>query len=394
LTTTVGVPGGGDPADLCDVSGGTPATATSTYDGADRATDAGYAYDHLGRTTAAPAGAVTGGAALTAGYFANDLVASLTQSGHTRGYTLDPTQNRPATVTDTAGPTITNHYIDTGDSPAWTGLPDGTWTRYVPGPAGGLAAITRGDGTVELQLANLHGDIVATCTPAATAPAAYFESTEYGAPRDTNTVTPRYGWLGTHQRDTTNTAAGLTLMGVRLYNPTTGRFLQTDPVPGGSCNDYDYTCADPINNTDLDGRCWIGRNPDGSCRGHNQAHWVANHKADIIGAGLFFIPVAGELAWAYRGYRAYRMYRGYRAARGVRFGVRLFRSKGFGGASRLFGNTGFGAKSPGLINRKGLRWGRLGWSVRPRQGGYSRSFRYRFPGRNNWHIHFWNGGPL
>jgi RHS repeat-associated protein len=42
-------------------------------------------------------------------------------------------------------------------------------------------------------------------------------------------------------------------MGVRLYNPTTGRFLTTDPEPGGSCNDYDYTCADPVNKEDLDG---------------------------------------------------------------------------------------------------------------------------------------------
>ncbi|MEV5336548.1 hypothetical protein [Streptomyces werraensis] len=29
-------------------------------------------------------------------------------------------------------------------------------------------------------------------------------------------------------------------MAVRLYNPATGRFLSADPVPGGSCNAYDY----------------------------------------------------------------------------------------------------------------------------------------------------------
>lgn len=43
-------------------------------------------------------------------------------------------------------------------------------------------------------------------------------------------------------------------MGVRLYDPTTGRFLQTDPIPGGSANAYDYAGQDPINQFDLDGR--------------------------------------------------------------------------------------------------------------------------------------------
>ncbi len=43
-------------------------------------------------------------------------------------------------------------------------------------------------------------------------------------------------------------------MGVRLYNPATGRFLSVDPVPGGSANAYEYCMADPIGCTDLDGR--------------------------------------------------------------------------------------------------------------------------------------------
>ncbi|MFJ5679829.1 RHS repeat-associated core domain-containing protein [Streptomyces sp. NPDC093097] len=45
-------------------------------------------------------------------------------------------------------------------------------------------------------------------------------------------------------------------MGVRLYNPTTGRFQSTDPVPGGSSNAYEYAAADPVNKIDLNGR-WI-----------------------------------------------------------------------------------------------------------------------------------------
>ncbi|MFG3552358.1 RHS repeat-associated core domain-containing protein [Streptomyces sp. NPDC047725] len=54
---------------------------------------------------------------------------------------------------------------------------------------------------------------------------------------------------------------------MRLYNPATGRFLSADPVPGGSCDAYDYACADPVNSDDLTGcatcrvpkHAWTGR---------------------------------------------------------------------------------------------------------------------------------------
>jgi hypothetical protein len=42
-------------------------------------------------------------------------------------------------------------------------------------------------------------------------------------------------------------------MGVRSYVPQLGRFLQTDPRPGGSANAYSYVFGDPINTTDLTG---------------------------------------------------------------------------------------------------------------------------------------------
>lgn len=46
-------------------------------------------------------------------------------------------------------------------------------------------------------------------------------------------------------------------MGLRLYDPSVGRFFQVDPIEGGNANDYDYGSGDPINRKDLDYRAAI-----------------------------------------------------------------------------------------------------------------------------------------
>ena len=64
-------------------------------------------------------------------------------------------------------------------------------------------------------------------------------------------------WLGQHQRPT-ETEPGLEPiieMGARQYSPRLGRFLETDPVTGGSANPYAYTFGDPNNTNDITGRC-------------------------------------------------------------------------------------------------------------------------------------------
>jgi hypothetical protein len=43
-------------------------------------------------------------------------------------------------------------------------------------------------------------------------------------------------------------------MGARVYDPYTGTFLQTDPVPGADASAYGYTDGDPVNETDLTGQ--------------------------------------------------------------------------------------------------------------------------------------------
>jgi RHS repeat-associated protein len=235
-----------------------PTTVSHTFDSADRITDAGYAYDAFGRTTAMPAASTANGTAVTAGYYAGDMVRTLTQGSTTKTFTLDPL-GRIRQTSSSAG-TQTNHYTDGGDSPAWIAEAGGTWTRNVTAFTG-LAATQTSGGTLTLQLTNLHGDVVATCADSSSATGVdnYAEQTEYGMDRTVDT-SDRYEWLGGAQR-ASDTVADIILMGVRLYNPATGRFLSVDPVVGGNANAYEYGLGDSVNHYDTsglesgDGRC-------------------------------------------------------------------------------------------------------------------------------------------
>lgn len=140
-------------------------------------------------------------------------------------------------------------YEDGGNSPSYT-KPNagGAVTTYVMGPSGLLAIVT-GAASV-YPLITGHGDIAGTADAAGAFTAAP-PTDEFGVgPPAVNGL----GWLGGHQRQVASASLGLIRMGVRIYDPSLGRFLQADPVKGGSCNDYDYVCADPVNRTDLDGR--------------------------------------------------------------------------------------------------------------------------------------------
>ncbi|WP_242614345.1 DNRLRE domain-containing protein [Actinomadura roseirufa] len=237
-------------------TGTTPTTSNYTYDSGDRLTNSGYSYDTLGRTTAVPGGDALGGTAMQIGYHADDMVAAITQGSDTLGFSTDPSRRIGTTgyTTGSVSGTLTNHYGDAGDSPTWIGEPAGGWTRNITDLTGALGAVQNSTGTVTLQLPDLGGDVVATVddSTSATGLSSYAESTEYGGIRDTE-PRYRYGWLGSHLRSQ-GTLGGIVLMGERLYLPTIGRFLQTDPVEGGSCNDYEYTCGNPVDNKDLDGR--------------------------------------------------------------------------------------------------------------------------------------------
>lgn len=250
---------GADPANGACSTATTPSKTLSQYDQADRLTNDGYGYDALGRTTTIPAVDAQGigshagiSGDLAIGYYANDIVATQAQGSASIAFALDPDQNRVETSTE-GSTTTTNHYSGDGDSPAWVSTSPTQWTRNISGITGGLAAICDQNGAVTLQLANLHGDIVATAddSTSATGTLSYSESTEYGIPRDSAGASSTYGWLGASERST-NDLGGLTLMGARQYDANTGRFLSTDPIAGGNANSYTYP-DDPISESDVTG---------------------------------------------------------------------------------------------------------------------------------------------
>jgi RHS repeat-associated protein len=72
------------------------------------------------------------------------------------------------------------------------------------------------------------------------------------------------------------------LMGLRLYNPATGRFLQTDPVAGGSATSYDYCNGDPVNCTDTNGQCPSWNHPikKAACKA---AVWATEYGIEAVG---------------------------------------------------------------------------------------------------------------
>lgn len=290
---------------------GTVDTHTATtyaYDTADRPISGGntgtntpgaYSYDPLGRQTTIPAADAPDPSKgdITLGYYDTDLAHTITQgasgSSTTTTYTLDEQQRRTTSVTGPTGAaagaanttTTVRHYTDNSDNPAWTDVTtvDATGTaqpavttRYTESLDGNLGAQINADstnqatyGSATLTLGNPHGDAVTTVTiPAGTdesTPAVcingWADYTEYGAPTSTTSTSAEagvagtigYGWLGLKQRATPTEAAGLTLMGVRLYNPTRGLFTSLDPVDAGNTTEYAYP-QDPVNANDVTGK--------------------------------------------------------------------------------------------------------------------------------------------
>jgi RHS repeat-associated protein len=224
-----------------------------SYDPANRLTDTGVTDDAFGDITKLPA-ADAGGTELQSTFYVGGQLDEQKQGGQAIGYQLDPEERILETVdTGTVNSTYEDHYAGPGNAPSWTIEPtSGHWKRYVSGVGRGLVAIETDTTEPELQLTDLHGDVVAKASVSETATKLLSteRSTEYGVP--TTTKPAKYSWLGGDMQPT-ELPSGVVAMGARSYVPQIGRFLQADPIPGGSTNTYAYTNGDPVDATDLTG---------------------------------------------------------------------------------------------------------------------------------------------
>jgi RHS repeat-associated protein len=277
------------------VNGGTP--TTYCYDKADRLTSTTeaavgtIAYDAHGNTTSIFGETHT--------YDAADRHVSTTKPGTTPTtvtYTRDATDR---IVARKLGATTVARYGSTGsgDAPDFTMNASNVLQEVTFSLPGGALLTTRAAGNV-WSYPNIHGDVTAIANQSGAKQLATRTFDAYGnlttgpAP-DNSAGNFDNGWLGQHQRATeTEAALQPTIeMGARQYSPLLGRFLQVDPIEGGTTtNDYGYV-PDPVNQFDLNGQGgyykWVSvLYMTGRGRDHQCLYWMGRVECGLGGLEL------------------------------------------------------------------------------------------------------------
>ncbi|MCM3778173.1 hypothetical protein [Microbacterium hydrocarbonoxydans] len=200
-------------------------------------------------------------------------------SGRNVSRTTDPAGSAPASTV--------KYLFAAGGDAAWGQMTGTDLTRSVGLPGG--VSWTDQAGTVTWAFPGLGGHGLMTRSGGTNGALLLWDP--FGQPVDPATFA-----IGTAAADDTNQVAGNTLwhqgalkpaesagstlvveMGVRLYVPALGRFLQVDPVEGGVDNDYVWP-TDPINSNDLTG----------------EFDWLL--ALDVVSTAIMFIPGVGTAA--------------------------------------------------------------------------------------------------
>lgn len=239
---------------------GSTTSRTNTFDTADRITNSGYVYDVLGRTTAIPAADSPNGSVTYVNYRTDDRPTQIWAGSTLQQLTYDPLQRIMADTTQATGLASTASKMMYGSDAQTASGKTGSWgsERYIPDIEGNQVAMSNGSSAV-LYLSNLRGDVTATMNVGANSTTSRVEYTPFGQVAGSSgtlrTTGLQPGFVGTAGAQAVANVGGYVHMGARVYNPSSGRFLQMDPITGGSANSYDYADQDPMNQLDLSGYC-------------------------------------------------------------------------------------------------------------------------------------------
>ncbi|MFG2146843.1 polymorphic toxin-type HINT domain-containing protein [Streptomyces sp. NPDC048696] len=254
-------------------TGGAHALLSTASSGPNNPGASSYQYDAAGNTTAITTTAGT----TTLAWDAENKLASATATGTSgnTGYVYDTSGNQ--LIRRDPGKTTLSLGSDELTLDTATGQVHTTRTYTLPN---GLTAVRTANG-ITWQVGDHHGTAT-LALDATTLTETRRTSDPFGTPRGTQPTT----WAGDHGfvGGTQDPATGLTNLGAREYQPSTGRFLNPDPLLDAAqpqqWNGYAYSNNSPVNTSDPSGLCPVDLCGIGTLKGGTEDTFVTDGPVD------------------------------------------------------------------------------------------------------------------